>query len=201
MEKTEMVFLLGLSGSGKDTVGQEFINKGYTRVAFADVLKEEYAAMKGIPLESLHIQGPAKEAHREAIIEYAETQRAIDPLHWIKKAIEPYLESHSSIREGLKLVFTDVRRRSELDWIYHIKSIEDRVDEGEIISHYERARLFIVDRPGIIDNDMLSHETIGYARGMQRASEFQVVDATIINDGTKEDLAKKVERLCRAYAF
>ncbi len=201
MEKTELVFLCGLSQSGKDTVGEEFVKQGYTRVAFADAVKVDYAIAQGLDIELLYIQGPIKESHREGIIAYAESMRAIDPMYWIKKAVEPYLDENNNIKEGLKLVFTDVRRRSEIDWIYSIKNIQSCVeDNGDVIGHYERAKLFLIKRP-IVDTDVLSHETIGYMEGISRQSDFQFIDAIILNNGTKEDLAKKVERLLEAYAI
>ena len=43
MKTSHVIFLLGLAGSGKDTVGKAFVDKGYTRVSFADALKDEYA--------------------------------------------------------------------------------------------------------------------------------------------------------------
>lgn len=204
MEKTQLIFLLGLNHSGKDTVGQMFVDKGYTRVAFGDVLKVDYAAEKGISVESLHIQGPGKEAHRDAIIEFAEAKRAIDPMYWIKKAIIPYLDDSGSIKTGLKLVFTDIRRKSEIDWIHDFKRLEfvstevyRRLPFPCIVS----AKLFIVNRSSVIDNDMLSHYTIGYTEGRHIESDFPVLDAIIENNGTIEDLKTKVENCISVYSL
>ena len=49
--------VMGLSGklqSGKDTLGEHLIRKEYTRVAFADRLKEGLAAMLGLTVEYIN---------------------------------------------------------------------------------------------------------------------------------------------------
>lgn len=203
MSKSNFVFLLGLNHSGKDTVGQMFIDKGYTRVAFGDVLKEEYAASKGISVDILHIQGPEKEAHRDAIIEFAEAKRAVDSIYWIRKAIAPYVDETNTFKRGLKLVFTDIRRMSEVNWISSFKNVEyiaSNVEEG-MMNCDIHAKLFLIERPNIVDNDMLSHETIGYTKGMQYMSDYTILDAIIGNDGTMEDLKIKIENCIKAFSL
>lgn len=49
-----VIALSGWAGSGKDTAASFLQNKGYTRVAFADILKEYVAYTYGISLESMH---------------------------------------------------------------------------------------------------------------------------------------------------
>lgn len=193
MEKTELVFLCGLSYSGKDTVGKEFIKKGYIRVAFGDAVKEEYARIHNIDVKDLHIQGPIKELHRSEIINLAELQRAIDPTFWINKAIEPYLDENGKIKEGLKLVFTDVRRRSEIDFIYFFKSANS--------DYYITSKLFLIKNPNIIDPDTLSHNSIGYLEGINKVSPYKIIDAIVLNDGTKEELTEKVNRLIETFSL
>lgn len=193
MKLTELVFLCGLSRSGKDTVGEEFIKNGYTRVAFGDAVKEEYARLHNIDIKDLHIQGPIKEAHRQGIIDLAETQRAIDPFFWINKAIEPYLDEDKKIKPGLKLVFTDVRRKSEVDFIYFFRSAN--------ADYYIISKVFLINNPTVIDPDTLTHNCIGYLEGLDKASPYKVIDAIILNNGTKEDLSIKVKRLIESFSI
>lgn len=202
MKKTNIVFLLGLSLSGKDTIGKMFINKGYTRVSFADALKEEYAKRNNLDVNDLHKQGPIKEAHRAGMIELAETEKLSNPLIWFDKALEPYRNEDGSFQEGLNLVITDCRRECEIDWLVGfkqtIKELEDQMSRNvpEHIRHYVNAKLYIVDRPGNVDNDGLTHACIGYARGIDVSlPHINLLDARILNDGDLEVLQRKIDNL------
>lgn len=191
---SSLIFLLGEAGSGKDTIGEFFINKGYTRVAFGDAAKEEFAKINLIPLQTLHIQGPTKELYRYELIKYAEAKRNEDPLYWIKKAITPFLDENNNIKEGLKLVFTDIRRVSEIDWIYDFKKINEYGLEMVGEAHYIQTKLFLIEREGVEDDDKLTHEAIGYAKGINYADpNVKFIDAIIKNNNTKEDLYERLE--------
>jgi phosphomevalonate kinase len=205
MKKTQIVFLLGLAGSGKDTVGEQFVDKGYTRVAFADALKEEYSKLHGVSIKDLHEQGPIKELHRPAIITLAETRRKENPLYWIEKSFAPHLEEANFFKEGLKLVVTDSRRISEMQWVLERKELMYDVNLEERglwrrSAHYVDIKLFRIDR-GITDLDGLTHQCIGFAKGLQQVLDYPFIDATIENHGTVQDLKTKVERIFDRYSF
>lgn len=188
--KTQLVFLLGESNVGKDTVGAVFIKHGYTRVSFADLVKEEYAQLHNIPLEQLHEPGEMKEKHRPGVIEYAEEKRKTNPYHWLEKAFEPYLNEDKRFKPNLKLVITDCRRFPEIDWVYCRKN--EIYFEGE--SSNLDIKLFHIRNPRTIDSDTLTHFAIGYAYGCNVDKDVAVIDGVIINDSTKEDLVDKVEK-------
>lgn len=196
MERTQIVFLVGCAGSGKDTVGKCFKEMGFTRVSFGDTLKKEYALQNGIDVSILHEQGPLKEFHRPGLIKLAEDARAIDELIWVNKAFKPHLEPegrfHNQFKEGLKLVVTDARRIGDIEWAFRAK-------ENPLLD----IKLFIVNRPGIIDNDALTHEAIGYAKGLHRivSADFPFIDGVIENDKTVEALAAKVKWIAKLYNF
>ncbi len=185
--KTQLIFLLGESNVGKDTVGSIFIKHGYTRVSFADLVKEEYATLNSIPLEHLHEFGEMKEKHRPGIIQHAEAKRAIDPYYWLDKAFEPYLTSDKNFKPNLKLVITDCRRFSEIDWIYLKKNLA-------LIDPNFDIKLFHIRNPRTIDTDTLTHFAIGYAYGCNVDPDITMIDGIIMNDSTKEDLVEKVEK-------
>lgn len=185
--KTQLVFLLGESNVGKDTVGAVFIKHGYTRVSFADLVKEEYAKLHDIPLEQLHEPGEMKEKHRPGVIEYAEAKRKTNPYYWLEKAFEPYLNSDKSFKSNLKLVITDCRRFPEVDWVYVNKLLALVKPDYDI-------KLFHIRNPRTIDTDTLTHFAIGYAYGCNVDNDVSVIDGIILNDSTKEDLVDKVEK-------
>jgi len=172
MKTTKIIFLLGESRSGKDTVGKAFLKHGYIRVSFADIMKEEYAKQIGIDVSELHIQGPKKESHRAGIIQFAEAARAIDSLTWLNKAFEKYRDIDGSFKEGLKLVITDFRRDSEVDWFYDlwstIRSFEYNSNPMLTKEHYIDLKMFYILNPDSGDTDVLTHYTIGKAFGINK---------------------------------
>lgn len=208
MKQTKIVFLLGIAGSGKDTVGKKFEKEGYIRVSFADKVKEEYAKIANIKLEDLHTQGPVKEAHRDGIIAFAEGEKLKDPLVWLKKAFEPYLENNK-FKEGLKLVITDFRRDCEVDWYYDIwLSIAEFYKAKDFLDNEKNPidlKLFYINRPEVIDVDYLTHYAIGKVIGINKIQPG-FINATIHLKGKKymsddeyeefkEEIKKKVEKL------
>lgn len=198
-KKTEVVFLVGLSFSGKDTVGKVFVDNGFTRISYADVLKQEYANLNGIDLKILHEQGPEKELHRPKLIEYAEAARTIDPLHWVSKAFSPYLDetqTFKQLKKGLKLVVTDVRRISDIEFAVGMKEIISIGLDPNI-----SAKLFLIDRPEIKDMDNITHEAIGFLKGVHSTLSFSVIDAIITNNSNLEDLQSKVKRIIESFNF
>jgi hypothetical protein len=96
----EIVMLLGVAGSGKDTVGEVCVKNGFVRIGFADIPKIELAKTLNIPVQYLIEQGPMKEKYRGNLIEYAESKRKENPFYWIDKAFEPYLNETSFLNPG-----------------------------------------------------------------------------------------------------
>jgi hypothetical protein len=192
MNKTNICFLLGYAGVGKDTVGEIFVKHGYTRVAFADLVKQEYATLNNLDYNKLQTDREYKETHRLGIIEYAESFRKKDPNYWINKAFEPYIDPLiNNFKEGLKLVITDCRRSGEIDWVLNQKQYIDSLNEQHSsIRHYVNITLIQIINPNIIDPDTITHYTIGYAHGIQQMYP-NFIDASIYNDKTLLDLERK----------
>ena len=197
-----IIFLLGEAGVGKDSVAETFIEKGFTRVSFADALKKEFANKNEIDVSILHIQGKEKEKYRKKIIEFAEAARAIDPLIWLTKAFEPYINPTThSFKDGLKLVITDFRRNAEVEWYL-------KVWEEKMKLYFERnakfsqldLKLIHVIRPGINDPDILTAHAIGMVYGIDLVHPG-FIDAIINNDSTKEVLKEKVNNLLNSFNF
>ena len=191
-ESSKIVFLLGKAGSGKDTVGELFIKKGYTRIGFADAVRTEYAERYNVPMEHLTRQGPLKEKHRPNIIELAEGKRDIDPYYWANTALTPYLEK-GIFKPNVKLVITDARRISDIVWYYNMLKTTTYLNADGRTEYKNFLNLFYVDR-NVEDLDVLTHYTIGYAQGYSKADTvLPLITATIDNNGTLEELSQKVE--------
>ncbi|WP_282203901.1 deoxynucleotide monophosphate kinase family protein [Kitasatospora fiedleri] len=175
--------IIGRARVGKDTAGAWLVeNRGYARVAFADVLKE--AALKIDPQIipdpwPLH-PGPVRlrqivdgmgweraKGYPEArrfLQELGASIRAVDPEFWIRAALQRVDEIGE--RTGCPTVITDVRYPNE------VAALRDR-----------GFHLLYIDRPGI---PHLTHESEG-ALGPEDA------DYTVMNVGSVTDLESAVQ--------
>lgn len=98
----QIIMLSGWAGSGKDTVANIMVSDhGYTRVAFADALKDDVHTSTGIPMQILHspymkmetlpfpIDGfPEAHTYRDVIIQHAARQRALDNDIYSRKVVD-----------------------------------------------------------------------------------------------------------------
>ena len=207
MKPSNVIFLLGCSQTGKDTVGQHLVNNyNYKRVSFADAVKEQYAKENGLDVRILHEQGPSKEKHRGGMIELAESARLDNPLCWLEKAFEPYMQDNGLFKEDQRLVVTDCRRLQEIDWVYKWKAIKQLSENqakqaGETAKHYFSVDLWYIRRPvaEVKDADVLTHSCIGYAKGLHKGismelNHFPLIDITIYNDKDIHTLYRKVDK-------
>ena len=198
MKTTNIVFLLGVAGGGKDSVGKAFVEKGYTRVSFADKLKEEYAKHADISVTALHQQGPLKEQYRAGLIEYAEWMKKKDPLVWLNKAFFDYRKPDGSFKDNIKLVITDFRRDVEVDWYYNLwEQIQEFEHDGEFLNqkeHYINLKMFYINRPEVNDSDILTHYTIGKVQGINKIQPG-FINAVINLEGKKEISDREYKKL------
>jgi dephospho-CoA kinase len=111
----KIILLAGFAGSGKDTVASILVNqKGYTRFAFADPIKEEMAAELNQPLELFHsVEGKKQfvlgKTLREHCISHGEFKRAQDPEYWVKETAKRIVSSGKQ-----NIVISDWRLLPEL---------------------------------------------------------------------------------------
>lgn len=177
------IALTGLARSGKDSVAARLVeDHGYVRVAFADALKD--AALKADPIvhtdpfqfgSSLYtadlrlstlVDEHGWEFAKDQVPEvrrflqhFGQAVRDIDPRFWVRPAVDAIRQAHA---EGRPVVVTDVRY------------------DNEVISLLMRGFTLVrIERPGLTPGNHVSeHNT----------REFHV-HATIVNDGTLDDLA------------
>jgi dephospho-CoA kinase len=111
----KIVLLSGFAGAGKDTVASVLVSqKGYTRFAFADPIKEDMAAQLNLPVELFHtVEGKKRvvdgKTLRQYCIEYGERKRSEDPEHWVKETARLIQASGQE-----KIVISDWRLLPEL---------------------------------------------------------------------------------------
>lgn len=102
------ICLVGKMCAGKDYIGAQLVeNCGYTRLAFADALKQEVADRHGITLVELNKN---KSKYRAELQQHGKDMRAKDLLYWVNKV--------EAIRETIPgpVVITDCRHVNEAEW-------------------------------------------------------------------------------------
>ena len=124
-----IIALSGKKGSGKDTIGKYFINKGFKRIAFADALKDICKIMFNLSDEQLN--GDLKES---IDIRYNKTPREI--LQYIGSLMRDNLDNliqnmgkniwinivnNLIINNGYNYVITDLRYQNEYEFINNLK--------------------------------------------------------------------------------
>ena len=166
---SNIIFLIGKAGSGKDTVAKLFANYGYSRLAFADALKKDYYSGICVDYCADAEDRDFKEKHRQGLINYGEYMRNEYGKHyWIKKAFDNY--------KGGNLIVTDVRRDSEVGFIKSLKESSNGVF------------FYYIDRD-IEDSDTLTIKSI-------EESMFYV-DGVIDNNGNLKQLKENVRQVNR----
>ena len=112
MTKT-IILLSGKQRSGKDTAAKFMSEKGFKRVAFADVLKEEVSTAYGITLDRLDNLKNTTEQYRSLLISWARCRTMTDPLYFVTKAL---IEVDKSDDEFI--VITDFRFKHEKEMLH-----------------------------------------------------------------------------------
>lgn len=162
--------LVGFSGcarSGKDTAARALLSRGWTRLAFADALKDD---LRRMTCRALFEAGTTatdefldawdaenKELVRPLMVEHGRLMRLRDPGHWIRRA-------EAAMPAG-DVAVTDVRYADEVSWIHRCGGIV-----VEII------------RPGVT------------AANAEEAESLKALspDTTVINSRTVEELHRQV---------
>ena len=173
--------LIGLTGyaqSGKDTLAQELVdNYGFTRVAFADKIRELAYDTNPIVKPGLKLQDAVEEMGWEkAKTRIPEVRSILQNLgvggrkifgeyFWIEQALR---NIPSKYPHGARIVVTDVRFINEADWI----------------KKYENSHIWRVKRPnvGAVNSHVSESEMDGYK-----------ADQIFNNTGTVEDLKRLVK--------
>jgi len=174
-----IIGLTGYAQSGKDTVASILVKKyGYTRVAFADAIREFLYEINPFVGSSIRLKDMVDEYGWDTAKATPEVRRLLQDLgvgarnifgdqFWIQHALR---QVHF---EG-NYVITDVRFKNEAD----------------IIKKYDNSQVWRVKRMGFgaINGHVSESEMDGYP-----------VDQIFVNNGTIEDLGVLIDTRMRAY--
>ncbi|WP_263729988.1 hypothetical protein [Cellulomonas sp. SG140] len=195
---TKIIGLSGKKQSGKDTFAQALIdNLGYTRVAFADPLKEMLYALDPLVVVRTDETGLLREAGMPAFargLRYARITMLVDSVGW-----DGAKQLHD-VRSLLQRLGTEAGRKvmGESIWVDTAMRRAAEIDGPVVITdmrfpNEKRAVEFAggwsvrIERPGLAqDPDAHASET---------ALDAEVFDFQVVNGGTVADLQSQAGRI------
>lgn len=202
MEDMEIVGLCGKKRSGKDTIGKHYIAKGFTRVAFADPLKNGCIAMFGFSNEQVFgeelkevvddywgysprevLQKVGTELFRGYITNW-DVLPSIGNNLWIRRLQKEIIDLAN--KGHRKFVITDIRFDNELEFVDTVKKMGCH------------AYSIKVNRPAISDN---KNNDVNTENLKAHASESHIdslkCDYDVDNDSTIEELYGKIDQIMK----
>lgn len=199
-----IVGILGLIGSGKDTVGEIFKENSFEKISFANKLKDTLSVMFGWPRHLLEGDTDESRIFRETEDKFwtKKLGRQITPRymmqHFGTEIVRSNLHSQywvysleKNIRADKNYVVTDVRFKNEIEWLKTQNSILLEVRRG-IIPHWYSVAL---------QANNGNKKAYDFMQSNVHPSEWDwigtEVDFLIENNGSIEELTKKVKNcLC-----
>lgn len=126
MNQRTIIGLCGYARVGKDTMAAAIVERGWTRLAFADNLKNDlYETLKravtrgSVPVAdaatfaSKMLAGPDKAKARPLMVAYGAFMRTFEPDYWIARLWRQI----DALPDDARVVITDVRYKNEADWV------------------------------------------------------------------------------------
>lgn len=177
-----IIGLTGYAQSGKDSVANILVsNYGYTRVAFADPIRE-----------LLYQMNPAVKDGGYRV------QSTVDAYGWdvAKTAFPEVRNMLQNLGVGARKTFGDMfwvqqaLRLIQFDGNYVITDVR-YPNEAKAIREYDNAQIWRIKRSGIIPVNAHASET---------AMDGENVDQIFVNNGTLDDLKVLIQTRMRAYA-
>ena len=110
-----IIGLAGYAQVGKDTAAQALIKQGFTRFAFADILKREVNDMlRAVEIRDDVHDEEQKKFWRDLLVFWGAKRRSISKDYWITQ-----LEQDIQLQELVEhdIVITDVRYMNEVEWV------------------------------------------------------------------------------------
>ncbi len=187
MQRPIILFLSGWAGSGKDAAAALLVEEmQFHRLAFADTLKEDVAAVTGIPLATFHSakknqtletpcsQYPTARTYRDLLLQHAIAVRAHNP-DTFARHVGDHIQGLLPMQP--RIVISDWRFPNEYA---HIR--ERFVTQAVLVC-------VCIERPGIVPSTDPSEHYL----------DTTLMDWVITNDGSISDLRDSVKRMVHAF--
>lgn len=126
MNQRTIIGLCGYARAGKDTMAAAIVERGWTRLAFADNLKDDLRTMLedavrrgGAPVADIQrrvcqmLAGPDKAKARPLMVAYGAFMRTFEPDYWIARLRRQI----DALPDDARVVITDVRYENEAEWV------------------------------------------------------------------------------------
>lgn len=207
---TSLVGFVGLKRSGKDTAASALIDRGWTRMAFADPLKEMSMRLRGVWVE---VPEELSELHLDSIIPvvggFAQYHHVVDAL-----GMEKAKDLVPDVRTLLQTLGTDCVRGTlgERTWTDLTgQRVQEELARGEAVAltdvRFDEEFSLVHDLGGIVigvwrgDQDSLDRALVDASVGVlsgEHVSEtnaynlLQRADVVICNCGSVDDLRRAV---------
>ena len=182
MTNKTIVLLSGWAGSGKDAAANLLVEEmNFTRLAFADLLKEDVSEKSGIPLSAFHdpaekdkpIQYMYHVTPRQLLLAHALKVRAADPDIY-SRGVAAIVEERSVLGQS-RFIVSDWRYKREYEVLRERLGPDACIIRGRI------------NRPGIAVLDDPSEHDL----------DDESFDFTIMNDGCISDLRDRLKAAVR----
>jgi hypothetical protein len=187
-----IIGLTGLKGSGKDTVGAYLVKEfGFERKAFADPLKRSVAALFDIPFSEIDklkdmldnwifldmdgVLEPVSKMNFRTFLQRYGTEAHRDIFgknFWVDLTLPV-----QGFYPGRAIVVTDVRFRNEAERVKYLDGIIIRIKRGSLEQHPHG----VEGEPDVHESEIMDYPDL--------------VDFTLYNDGTIEELFETVNQL------
>ncbi len=176
-KEARLIGLTGTNGAGKGEVAAFFVKRGYAYFSLSDLIREE-------------IQKKGKEPTRNNLIQMGnELREKLGPDILARRVME---------KVQSKAVIDSIRNPKEVEYLRkHNKFILLSVD-APVELRYERAKKRGREESASSLREFIKKEREEMTRrrkGQQLQSCMKMADFMIINDGSLEDLHKKLEEL------
>lgn len=174
-----IIGITGSDGGGKGTVVEYLVSKGFTHYSSREFIVAEIES-KGLPIDRNQMRLTANELRAKCGNEFV-----------VKQAYE------KAKTEGKdKVVIESIRALAEAEYLKAQGGVLLSVDADSAV-RYERVQARRSDTDKVTFEQFLAHEELEKndpdPSGMQKAKVMQMADYTIMNEGSLEDLQKKVD--------
>ncbi|MBL7128709.1 MAG: AAA family ATPase [Ignavibacteria bacterium] len=174
----KIVAVIGMCGSGKSEVVKYFVDKGYQKVYFGDVVLNEIKS-KGLDANEV-TERKAREELRDRYGMGAMAMKSIDKIREFYMKGNVVIESLYSWKE-FKIIKNEFGDRFKLLAVYTTKNLRyNRLKQREV-------RRLMYDEAMSRDVSEIEH--------LEKGGPIAFADYLVVNDSTLDDLYKQLEKI------
>jgi len=192
----ELIALSGYARSGKDSAAEVLVENGWTRIAFADKLRDFlYALNPIVGTETEYLDGMVDGRRWVNQWRLVRLQEVIDAYGWDGYKSTDYV---SEIRPLLQRLGTEAGRQTLWDTIWIDAALKNLDPNGKYVitdCRFENEANVVIERNGMVVR--INRSGVGPANAHVSETGLDSFDFDIVieNDGTLEEFKQEVARL------